>query len=473
MDFGALPPEINSGRMYAGPGPGSMVAAASAWDGLAAELRSAAASYSSVTSGLTGGSWSGSASASMAAAAAPYAAWMSAIAAQAERAATQARAAAGAYEAAFAAHVPPPVVAANRSQLASLISTNIFGQNTAAIAATEAQYAMMWAQDAAAMYRYAGSSASATTVPPFTPPPQTTNPGGPTAQATAVAQATGSAAGAHAQTTLPQLMSQLMSGVPQTLHSLAAPAAPAPTNPLAGLLPTSLSSLAADVELIPKLIVPANDILITLILSLVIPGRVLSTAVPLAAAAAASESGALAAGLGSTTHVLGATSVAGADAAAPAVSAGVGRAGVIGALSVPPSWAAATPAVRLAATVLQGTSVSSAPVVVADASESLLGPMALASVAGSALGNTGSRAIGGTVARVGRPITNHDNQTPDKLKRVLAELSQKPESVQHWHTDQAQLDGLLAQLSKKPGVHAVHVSNKGKTNPGSPTSQSR
>ncbi|WP_140908204.1 PPE domain-containing protein, partial [Mycobacterium tuberculosis] len=28
MDFGALPPEINSGRMYCGPGSGPMLAAA-------------------------------------------------------------------------------------------------------------------------------------------------------------------------------------------------------------------------------------------------------------------------------------------------------------------------------------------------------------------------------------------------------------------------------------------------------------
>jgi PPE family len=32
MDYGALPPEINSGRMYSGPGCGSMLAAATTWD---------------------------------------------------------------------------------------------------------------------------------------------------------------------------------------------------------------------------------------------------------------------------------------------------------------------------------------------------------------------------------------------------------------------------------------------------------
>lgn len=47
MDFGLLPPEINSGRMYTGPGPGPMLAAATAWDGLAVELHATAAGYAS------------------------------------------------------------------------------------------------------------------------------------------------------------------------------------------------------------------------------------------------------------------------------------------------------------------------------------------------------------------------------------------------------------------------------------------
>jgi PPE-repeat protein len=147
--FAALPPEINSARMYAGAGSSPMSAAAAAWDGLAAELNSAATSFSSVTSGLVGGSWSGPASAAMNSVAAPYAAWLSAATAQAEGAASQARAAAAAYETAFAATVPPPVVAANRVELFALVASNLLGQNTPAIAATEAHYAEMWAQDAA------------------------------------------------------------------------------------------------------------------------------------------------------------------------------------------------------------------------------------------------------------------------------------------------------------------------------------
>src|SRR2546430_15686241 len=91
MDFAALPPEINSGRMYIGPGSGPMLAAAASWGGLAAEVSSAASDYGSVIAGLTSGPWKGAASASMAGAAAPYVSWMSATATQAEQAAAQAR----------------------------------------------------------------------------------------------------------------------------------------------------------------------------------------------------------------------------------------------------------------------------------------------------------------------------------------------------------------------------------------------
>jgi PPE-repeat protein len=199
-----------------------MIAAAAAWDDLAAGLHSTAASYSSVISGLTAG-WQGASSAMMAAAAAPYMAWVSATASQAERTAIQARAAAAAYETAFAATVPPPVIAANRSLLMSLIATNFLGQNTPAIAATEAHYAEMWAQDAAAMYGYADSSATASAVTPFSPPPQTTNPTGTAGQAAAVAQASGTSA---------QTWSQLVSGVAQTLQSLVTPSSAQAVGPL-------------------------------------------------------------------------------------------------------------------------------------------------------------------------------------------------------------------------------------------------
>ncbi|OBF65480.1 hypothetical protein A5753_08335 [Mycobacterium sp. 852002-51971_SCH5477799-a] len=193
MDFGFLPPEVNSGRMYAGPGSGSLLAAAASWDSLSAELGITAAVYESALSGLTGLYWHGPAAQAMSAGAAPYVSWLHATAERAQQTAMQARAAVAAYELAFAMTVPPAAVAANRTQLATLVATNFFGQNTAAIAANEAQYAEYWAQDAAAMFSYSTSSAAAAQVSPFVSPRQTTTPDGERAQRDAVAQATANA----------------------------------------------------------------------------------------------------------------------------------------------------------------------------------------------------------------------------------------------------------------------------------------
>jgi PPE-repeat protein len=239
MDFGALSPEINSARMYSGPGSGSMLAAASAWDQLAAELQSTAASYGSVITGLTDDSWTGPSSLAMEDAATPYVTWLNAVAGQAEHTASQARSAAAAYQAAFATTVPPELVAANRAQLVSLMSTNVLGQNTPAIAANEAQYGEMWAQDAAAMYGYAANSAAATQMTPFTAAPQTTNPAGSAAQSAAVTQAAGTAAG-NAQASISQLISTMLQG-------LATPAASSTTS--GSGLSTILSDLLTDLGL--------------------------------------------------------------------------------------------------------------------------------------------------------------------------------------------------------------------------------
>src|SRR6202167_4358394 len=191
LDFGALPPEINSARMYMGPGSSSFQVAASAWNGLAAELQSAAQGYETTITQLASDEWTGPASAAMASAAQPYVTWMQETSAQAEQAAAQAQAAAAAYEQAFAATVAPPLVAANRAETAAAVQANVFGQYTPLIAPLEAQYGEMWAQDSAAMYGYAGQSAAATQVTPFASPAATTNPAGTTAQSAAVSSAAG------------------------------------------------------------------------------------------------------------------------------------------------------------------------------------------------------------------------------------------------------------------------------------------
>ncbi|WP_342781017.1 PPE family protein [Mycobacterium helveticum] len=195
LDFAALPPEINSATMYSGPGSGSMLAAAGAWNTIAAEMRSASASYRSVIVELTSTGWLGPSSISMVAAATPYLTWLDTAATRAEQTAGQAFAAATAFESAFAATVPPPVVTANRAQLAMLVATNVFGQNTPAIAANEAQYAAMWAQDASAMNGYASDSTAATQLTPLAAPPKSTQTDGVANQSAAVTKAARTPAG--------------------------------------------------------------------------------------------------------------------------------------------------------------------------------------------------------------------------------------------------------------------------------------
>lgn len=198
MDFALLPPEVNSGRMYIGAGAGPMLAAASAWDALGAELNSTGLAYESILAELCT-SWAGPSALAMATAAAPYAQWMRGAAVQAEETALQARAAATAYETAFSMTVPPPMVAANRSLLMALVATNLLGQNAPAIAATEADYARMWAQDVTAMYGYAAGAATAAKLTPFAAPPRTTDPAGGAVQAGAVGQAVATAAEGQGQ----------------------------------------------------------------------------------------------------------------------------------------------------------------------------------------------------------------------------------------------------------------------------------
>ena len=163
-----LPPETISAQLYCGPGSSPMMTAAAAWDMTSTALCSSAAEHGRVTTSMP---WTGPSATAMRAASARYTTWLLSTADHAAQTAALARAAASAYEAARSAAVPPELVLLNRSQLAALTATNILGQNTAAIAATEAQYAAMWAQDIAAMTAYSAASTQITAaLPTFTAP---------------------------------------------------------------------------------------------------------------------------------------------------------------------------------------------------------------------------------------------------------------------------------------------------------------
>ncbi|HWY01634.1 MAG TPA: PPE family protein, partial [Mycobacterium sp.] len=425
MFYAAFPPEFNSGRMYTGAGSGPMLAAATAWENLATELQSAASSYSSVISSLTTGPWVGPSSLSMAAAVTPYLTWMQGTAAQAGEAATQATAAASAYETAFAAHVPPPVIAENRALLAQLVATNIFGQNTPAIAATEAQYGEMWSQDALAMDSYTTSSAAAAKLTPFTEPPQTTNTAGTAMQAAAVSQAAatpagsaGSAVSAAASTTtatgplgaLSQLATDYTDFINGIFNNLLGPNGSAWVTAVYNAIKTPLGFTTGfnDIGLLTNLPV----------------SQFLKFAPPVAYGALPKD--ALGAGLGALGFGRGTLF----NAVSPIAS--MGNAGtLVGKLSVPPSWASATPAIRTVAAALSAAGPDAVPAA-ALGEGSLLSSMSVAGMLGSALG-----AGGPTVVRAGvrgrlTPIKDlKDKKSPEQLKRLVAQISEKPESVQH------------------------------------------
>lgn len=234
-----VPPEINSGRMYGGLGSASLLDSAAAWQALAVQLGSAGAAFQAVIEALTSTAWVGPSSMTMALAAAPYVVWMIATAEQCQAAALAAAGAADAFEAARAGVVPPPVIAQNRAQLVALLNTNFMGFNTPAIMANETHYGQMWAQDTATMYSFAGQAAGITgTLVPFTPPLPNSDPIGLAAQAAALGQSGGQAAGqqpmnfASSAGSLPagldgesmlSMGPQLVSTIPQALQGLASP----------------------------------------------------------------------------------------------------------------------------------------------------------------------------------------------------------------------------------------------------------
>lgn len=399
MNYAALPPEINSLRIYTGPGSAPMRAAAAAWGGLSAELHSAVASYESVVAELTAQAWLGPASEALTRAAALYVAWMTAAAAQIDHTTAQANAAAAAYEAARSATVPPSVVAANRARLLLLIATNVLGTNTAAIAANEAEYGEMWAQDAAAMYAYAAGSAAATGLTPFQKPPQTSNPAGPASQAASVGAAEATSSSSDVQS----LLGQLASGIFGTSNNSLLQAG-------AATLP-GVAQGVEDIFTLPSL----SDLLgVSAVSGL---GLIMSA-------------GAWAAGDASTREILSEQDqlqmveyeiLRNIDLFSPltpsrpmlpgasSMSAAMGEAITAGNLSVPINWAANAPEIRSLSysKPLAGPGFGGAPAASLGAAGTAFSQMALAGMGGSALAGSVSRGRGGadaeSSARVAMP----------------------------------------------------------------------
>jgi PPE-repeat protein len=294
--------------------------------------------------------------------------------------------------------VPPPEIAANRSLLAVLVATNFLGQNTPAIAATEALYAEMWAQDAVAMYGYAGSSAAATVLSPFTSPDQNTDPGGTASQAAAVSQASGTAA-SNVQGTI--------SSVPQALSAASAPAQTDPLTTLANLVSVFLS---APTDLVTMFgIVPMDALSGPVDLPIAYLGTVAGQNTDNIISGWAGQVPWPGPG-DAPVQPFPATlqSLPPGGVTAPTMSAAVGEANMVGGLSVPSNWTVAAPEVRPAAFTTPLTTANAAAPVAEAGAANTFNQMGIGGMAGQAM--AGPPAAGNT-QESGKPVT-HARLTP-------------------------------------------------------------
>ncbi|BAX93485.1 PPE family protein [Mycobacterium shigaense] len=380
-EFMFLPPEINSGLMFGGAGAGSLFAAAAAWADLASNLSSSASSFSDVISGLTSGNWTGPSAEAMAQAAVPYLQWLAAAVSHAEGAAMQAQVAASAFETALAATVHPAAVAANRTTLMTLIATNILGQNTAAIFATELEYIEMWLQDVAAMFGYhAGASSVAAAFPTITAAPS-------------------SLAGLFTAP-LSNFLSSVGSALGPSFSSLVsmAQSAVAEVGSLVSSVPVSSLVSVAQIG-----VYPASGVLP--------PMMALAHGAAPATALAGAE-GVLTAApafVGSTAPAMSA--LGGSGGFGSPISAGLGSARFVGAISVPPAWQGSIPA-RIVTAAMTGLE-SATPGVPVPAGSS--GPAGVPVMSGSARGAGARPGVPGAVSGRGGPHAKHVVQTRPRV----------------------------------------------------------
>ena len=371
LDFAWLPPEINSLRMFAGSGSASLHSAASAWEGLAADLAASASSFNAVIAGLTGGPWAGPASASMAAAALPYVDWLGTAGAQAAAAAGQARAAASAFETALTATVHPAVVEANRLSFLTLIATNFLGLNTPAIFANEFDYVEMWAQDVAAMVGYhGGATAVAESLTPFSLPP---------------VDLAGLAANVGAQVTgLATTTSAAISPVVESAVAAGTGLATGVQSLAAGLPIQSLASFAQLGAM------PAS----MLIGPLMQAGQSATSTAGLAGATAAAD-------LADVPKFVGDVAPAAKGLGGAALGAGMagdlGKAHLVGAMSVPPTWQGSVPK-AMGSSAMSGLGVMPNPGAMAPAAGGGMGMMPMPMGMG---GGAGAGMPGGMMGRGG------------------------------------------------------------------------
>jgi PPE-repeat protein len=352
MSFCVIPPEINSALMFSGAGSGPLLEASAAWNSLATDLESTATQYQTLVTNLVTGSWLGPSSAQMASATAPYIAWLQGTAATAAQTGAQAQAAAGAYQSAYASMVPLPVIEANRTELATLVSNNFLGQNTGAIATNEAEYLDMWIQDALAMDTYQVNSQAASALPAHSAAPQVASGAVPAAAAAATPAASSSTVATGLLGDVADLFGASSAGAPASLGSadivswLGTVATSVAANPSAALLPVQATYYMGMLGSTPARMFMSSG----------------SSASSSAGSTLASTSDTLMANVGKFVDDKMANVMGGVGNQlrtwGSAISASLASSHHVGGLSVPNAWHGLAPEMSRAAPVLPATSVA-------------------------------------------------------------------------------------------------------------------
>ena len=385
MSFSLFPPEINSALMFSGAGSGPLLSAAAAWNELATDLETTATSYQTAVTNLTTGPWLGPSSAQMAAATAPYIAWLQSTAATAAQTGAQAQVAAGAYQSAYASMVPLPEIAANRALLAELVSNNFLGQNTGAIATTEANYLDMWIQDALGMDTYQVNSQAAAALPQHTAAPQVAN--GALAPAAAAAATPASSS------------SSVITGCSGTLRSSSACRGTAAAGPGGSLdLSSYLSTVATGVSANPSAALLPVQVTYYMGMLGSTPARMFMSSGSSAGSGAtgtlANMSDSLLGNVGKLVDSKAASVLGGVGGQLEKWGAGIqaslASAHRVGGLSIPHSWHGAAPEMARAAPTLPATSVA-APTMTGGLPGSPFSQGLMGALAGRGVTSLGSR----------------------------------------------------------------------------------